>query len=312
MNTTLRAAPHDRHDPDQPPRPDQRAVTDGPDRAQRRREREESARPGASSHVDESESSHRRRLRHAYLRVGVLSLTDAIIIKTTWNQVLLQAEIISWILAICTAIGGAALMWVSGALAAKAQLHPNRILLIVSGCAVLAWAALGAGLFWMRWNAAELAGDAVVLEGQVADDSSAQVHQLMAIVMIALYLLPGVLAWADGYTLSHPVEARQRRSYARLSDLTTRIARVEAEAVKVAQLLQLHADEIALVTDRANQAKRANASLAAELRAYARGEVLRRLGTPNAGDITHPDEQPPSTRRDDVPHDTRGTYPGRA
>lgn len=251
---------------------------------------------GVSTHVDESAAQHRLRVFIKMVVVATIALVDVIIIKTTWNQVLGDYEVVSWILAVLTAVGGAALMWISGALTAWTRVYPNVIHTASAGCAGLAWAALGAGLFWLRWNAAELAGTAIAVEGQVADESVAAGHQLMSVVMISLYLLPGVLAWIDGYQLSNPIEAHQRRTFAQLATLTERSQRLEAEAVKVAALHVLHSDEIDLVPEHARLAKEANAALANELRAFARSEILRRIGDPAAGGITEPAWLPPPPR----------------
>lgn len=247
---------------------------------------------GATTHVDETPRHFRIRVAVAMLVVAGIALVDVIIIKTTWNQVLLDREFVSWLLAVFTALGGTAAMWTSGKLTAIVQVYPNRIKTMAAVLAAVAWAALGAGLFWLRWNAAKLAVTSVAVEGQTADDGGAHVHQLMAVVMITLYLVPGVLAWIDGYLLGNPIAAHQRRTAAKVRELDDRLHTTEAEATMVSRLLAMHADEIEQIEDRAREAKRANAALADELMAHARAEILRRLGDPAAGGITHPADQP--------------------
>ena len=304
MSSPLHAAP------DQPDRPyPVREPDDLPAAAVAAGAKDKKPRSAPSQHIDETEKHYKSRVRKAIALVIVFSLVDSIIIKTTWNQVLQQPPIISWILAICTALGAAALMWWSGALTASSRIFPNLITPLVAGAAAIAWACLGAGLFWLRWNAAALAGSSMQVEGQSTSDPAVHNHQVMAVVLISVYLLPGVLAWIDGYLLSQPIEAHQRRTAALRRSLTHQLRDLEAQAVKISQLLQLHADEIALVPEQARLAKQANAATAAELRAYARTEILRRLATPNAGGIAHPDEQPPTTHGARDSHDTRGKYP---
>jgi len=263
----------------------------------------------ASQHVDETEKHFRRRFRKALALVILFSLVDVILIKTTWDQVLQQPQIVSWLLAIVTGLCASALMWQSGAQAASGRVFKSFATQLMACGALVAWLGLGAGLFWLRWNAAALAGSAIQTEGQSTTDPATHTHRVMAIVMIFVYLAPGILAWIDGYLLSHPIEARQRRNCALRHSLTKQLSDKEAESSRIRNLLHQNKEEIDLVPAQAALAKQANAALAAELRSYARQEILRRLGTPNAAGITHPDAQPAATREAPERHDTRGTYP---
>lgn len=248
-----------------------------------------------STHVDQTRRQHQWQATRAMVLVAAIALIDVIIIKTTWNQVLLEAEIVSWLLAIFTALGGAAAMWTSGKLTAITQVFPSPLKTTAAVAAALTWAALGAGLFWLRWNAAEFAVTSTAIEGQTSDDTGAHMHRLMAIIMISLYLVPGVLAWIDGYLLNNPIAAHQRRTAAKLADLDQTLHTTEAEATMVDRLVAMHTDEISLIDTRAAEATRANAALADELLAHARAEILRHLATPNAGGITHPSDHPHPT-----------------
>lgn len=244
-----------------------------------------------STRVDQTLRQHLREVIVAAVIVGAIALVDVILIKTTWNQVLLEREIVSWLLAVLTALGGAALMWNSGSLTATTRIHPDPVRVAGSAATAAAWALMGAGLFWLRWNAAAISGAPVAVEGQVVDTSELDSHRLLAVVLIALYVMPGVLAWVDGYVLGNPVAAHQRRTYAELGHLFPLVADIEGETVKVARLVALHHDEIEQVPEQSATARAANAALAAELRALARDEMVRRIGDPAVGGMTHPAEQ---------------------
>lgn len=250
--------------------------------------------------VDQTPRQHLRKVIIAGVMVAAIALVDVVLIKTTWNQILLEREIVSWLLAILTALGSAALMWNSGSLTATARVYPDRVRTVGAATAVLAWVSMGAGLFWLRWNAATLSGPALAVEGQLLDTSEANSHRVLAVVMIALYLMPGVLAWIDGYLLGNPVASHQRRTYAEFGALRTLAASLEGEALKVAGLVALHQQEINQVAEQSRVAHAANAALAAELRALARAEMVRRIGDPAVGGMTHPAEQP-DLADDDTP-----------
>lgn len=245
-----------------------------------------------STHVDETQRHYKIRAAVAMAIVAGIAVIDVIIIKTTWNQILLDREILSWLLAIFSALGGAVAMWTSGKLTALHRVFPSRVKTVAAVLAVLAWAALGTGLFWLRWKAADLAEASATVEGQTATENTSTTHQLMAIVMITLYLVPGILAWIDGYLLNNPIAAQQRRTFKNLNLITERLQQVESKATMVTHLVEMHQSEIAATSARAREANRANTALAAELMAFARAEILRRLGDPAAGGITHPDDQP--------------------
>jgi hypothetical protein len=75
VSSMLRAAP------EESPSPPRHAVGDPEGAASAR------TASGASTHVDETDKEFRARRRRAFLLVLLFALVDAIIIKTTWNQV---------------------------------------------------------------------------------------------------------------------------------------------------------------------------------------------------------------------------------
>lgn len=241
-----------------------------------------------SSDVDETPAVHCLRLVRALALVAAFALTDVVLIKTTWNTVLAESELVSWFLSVMTALVGAALMWASGHSAIHARVHQDRMHAITSIALATVWLAVGAGLLYLRWNAAELAAPAIEVEGVTADTGQHAVEKMLAVVMGVLYLAPGLMAWTDSYRLGNPIARHQRRTLSQLTAAEEELTRLESEAVKVTHLLAVHDDEISLVEQHLRTAQEANAALAEELRALARDEILRHIGDPAAGGITDP------------------------
>lgn len=234
--------------------------------------------------ADQTQAMHRRRTVAIVALALILGMADVILIKSTYNAILDELAWMSWVLALVTAIGATALAWSAGSYAAIALVHRNHSHAILASATGAAWALLGAGLFWLRWNAAELGQTEVLVEGQstAGDAAATQTHHVLAVVLITLYVMPGLLAFAHAFDLANPIAALQRATHARVTTLQTQLPHDEARATELTHLLERHHTELDHVPTNAQTAKNAAHDLATELKAYAAAETARQIGDPTA------------------------------
>jgi hypothetical protein len=272
--TTLQSVEHTLDEIETPPEPT----------AERR-----PARPRYSpGRVDESKRSFERRRALRMLLVAVLALTDVMLIKSTWDVVLLLDAWISWATAVLTALAGACLMWSAGHQAALRRAYGARRAAV--GVLVLAWLLVGTGLWFLRWSSGDLTTPTLDVEGGAGTGTGPDVHHVLALALLALYVAPGLLAFRDAADLGNPIAAHQRLSHASSDELSRRLEMLEGEVVQSNQLLARAGDEFQLIDVRAAHSKEAHQALAAELKAHARAEILRWIADPAAGGITAPDD----------------------
>ena len=260
--------------------------------------------PATHGTPDQTQEMHRRRTVTIVALALILGLADVILIKSTYNAILLTQEWISWVMGIVTAIGATVLAWTAGSYAAIALVHRNRSHAILATATGAAWALLGAGLFWLRWNAAELGQTEVVVEGQstAGDAAATQTHHVLAVVLITLYVMPGLIAFAHAFDLANPIAAFQRATHTRVTTLQTQLPHDEARATELTHLLERHHTELDQVPTNAQTAKNAAHDLATELKAYAAAETARQIGDPaavpgptNTNTPTQTDQPEPTT-----------------
>lgn len=241
--------------------------------------------------VDESATAYARRRTLRVLLVGVVALSDVILIKSTWDVALQQPSWVSWTTAVMAALAGAALMWAAGHQVAWRRVYGGRGVAITA--LVLAWLALGAGLTYLRWTSGDLTTVVLDVEGAgVPTSGASDQHQVLALALLALFVAPGLLAFRDSADLHHPIAAEQRRSHEHLRRLRSQLEILEGEAVESDRLLTQAVVEAKNVLQRAEHSKRAQRALAEELKAHARAEILRQIGDPAAGGLTDPAARP--------------------
>ncbi|GGB81421.1 hypothetical protein N798_00215 [Knoellia flava TL1] len=270
--------------------------------------------PATHGTPDQSPAQHARTSAFYFTTTVVLGTVDAILIKTVWNVVLKDNEIISWTMAILTALGASALAWTAGRFAAVGLTDRHRTHVVGAALAALTWAGLGAALFLLRWNAGALTGTTIRTEGAstAAADSATAIHHLLALCLIALYALPGVLATLHGWEAGNPVAARQRQAHTTLTRLTGELRHAEARLHELSALTTQHHNSKARVDDEAGLAHDQADALAAELKAYTRIRIAHALADPTGvpgPPATTVGNNPHHLNRSDAPDDTNDPAP---
>lgn len=231
-----------------------------------------------------------RRLRAIVLVMLVASI-DVILIQTTWNRALGVEPWEAWVLAGVTALGASVLMWTAGHQFGEFRVYRLSANAWAAAAAVLVWCAVGFGLAWLRWHVPSKSAVQAMSEGGSVNPEPLThgFDHTVAVVLIALYLCPGLLAFIDGLAFGHPIATLQRESHKRLLEVREELSRREGQAVLLSQLLARHCDEIALIDEQADYHRVSHAALARELKGHTRSEILRRIGDPSAGGITQGD-----------------------
>lgn len=247
--------------------------------------------PASHGQPDQHPGSHHRLVGFYFVLALILGAVDAILIKTVWNVILQDNEAISWAMAIVTAFGATLLAWTAGAWSAVGSIDRHRGHLLGAAAAAIVWVAVGAAMFWLRWETGTLTATGVNTEGATADNATTT-HHILAIALIALYLMPGVLAALHGYETGNPVAARQRASHAQLQLLEAELRHLEARTHEMDLLLaQHHATKNSIDDDAKRATAQANA-LADELKAYARLRIAQALATPSGVESAPPHTNP--------------------
>jgi len=278
---------------------------DGSENAPSRPTRPSVAPPAVHAAVDQTGRAH--TLGHiTYLVMTViLAGIDVFLIVPVWDAVLLQSSSVSWGLALLTAIGATLLAWTAGLHAAVWHTYRHSDHAALAILVTVAWCALGVAISVLRWNSANFVDTTTITEGgstNSAADPTVSMHHLLAIVLIAMYLLPGTLAFAHAYMTSNPVAAQQRRTFKRLTALRADLPRHEARASELGHLLGRHYQVLATLDHDAMTERNAAEHLAEELRHRARAEAARHIGQPWAVPAPVPgtngggaDDEPPGS-----------------
>jgi hypothetical protein len=147
----------------------------------------------------------------------------------------------------------------------------------------LGWAALGAAAFYVRTQVtsvpASTGGDAFG-----AGSASAPTHSplLQAVLLAALYVAAGILAFSIGFSEHHPRMKSYLSLQRRLAEQQEGVARAEEAALKAQRLFENARDEVARTAARTAAAEASVEAEIAELKELARIHVAGLLGEPAA------------------------------
>lgn len=261
--------------------------------------------PGPSSYgrLDQDARSHRNEVRGLFVLAFVLGAVDAILIKTVWNVILADNELISWAMAIITAFGATLLAWTAGRWCAIGLIDHHRGHLVGAALAAIVWIVIGAAVSWLRWQTGALTSTTINVEGATTTSTAQTLHHILAIALIALYLMPGITAALHGYETGNPIAARQRATHTQLQRLRAEVRHLEARAHEQDHLLTQHYNTKAGIDTEAALAKQQANALAEELKAYARVRIAEAIGEPTAVPSAPAQARPTPDTNDATPAD---------
>lgn len=242
--------------------------------------------------ADQSASAYRLSMAFAFAVLGVITLVgDLPLIKTTFNRVLRDNPALSWGLGVSLTLASVALAFTAGIYARKAVAAPrlSRSDRIITTVLILGWAALGTGLFVLRWNAADFAPTTIAYDGaQDTATAEAATEQLLAVVLAAVYFATGVLAFVDGFKSTNTAAAALRAARARLKTLLPRLQNQEALVARLRENLTVAEREYSRLPQELTTAITSRAALAEELKAHARVQVALHMADPAATGVVRP------------------------
>lgn len=232
--------------------------------------------------IDQTSRSHFRASAFVRFLTVLFGAADAVLIKTVFNQLLLDSAWISWSLALGIAGLAAFLAWTAGEHAIIWRVHRLPDHAWAAGLLGLSWAFLGAAVTYLRWTAGDLQVG-VATEGVTAADTGESArHHAIALALLAFYVAPGFLAAAHAYTHGNPIARLQRQAFEKLNVIRPRLIAAEAAAVEMAHVLRRHERERLGIEEGEAVAETAARALNLELKARARTEVARHLARPSA------------------------------
>lgn len=228
------------------------------------------------------------------LLLALISVADLFFVKGTLDPLIGQAEFFSW--AVATTV---ALLSVVAAVQAGRYTRKYRATGHDRGVALgllVAWAALGVGLFVMRWIAGDLTTH-VVFDGGTATNESAT-HHLMALVLATVHLATGATAFLSGYALTNPEGFALRTARQMHRKVLRLLPETEATYTRLATNLGARLSEMAEAREAAETAKAVRRAVAAHVQAVARARIAQHLGSPEGTGVarSRPDDLLPPGR----------------
>lgn len=253
--------------------------------------------------ADEDDGGHRWRLVGAFAVLAVITTADLVLIKGTFNRVLREAEALSWTLGAALTLAAVAASYSAGVLTRKVVAAPrtSRAQTLLAVALVGGWAALGAGMFILRWRAAEFAPQQIVFEGasaSVAAGLEDVKEKVLAIVLASVYLATGILAFVDGYKLTNPAAKAMRAARRAIRSLRPRLVAQEGLVARLVENLAIHRHDLTTIDTARDTALASRTALAAELKQHARVQIALHLGNPAATGLVRPNEADPTSDPD--------------
>lgn len=246
----------------------------------------------AAPHLaNQTPAEHRRALAADLLLLAVVTGVDLILIKSTLDHVLRLPEVWSWAAAAGLTMAAVVLAYRDAAQTRIAQAAgPTAASTALIAALTLAWVAVGAGLFWLRWNAADFTPAAAQYDtsGGPAGTTAREdrTEQLMAVVLATIYVATGVLAWLDGHKLTNHAAAALRATTRRLERITPLVADKTARVARLAESRTIHQHDLDTISAQREIARTARQGLAGELKEHARVQIALNLGDPTATGLT--------------------------
>lgn len=241
--------------------------------------------------VDEEAGRHGWETFFAIALLVFISASDLIFIRSTFNVVLRDSPILSWILGASLTAAAVGLAFAAGALARKAYAatQGSRADALLATVLVVGWFLLGAAMFVLRWRAASYATTPVTYE-KAAATSGLETHkeQLLAIILAGIYLATGALTFADAWKLTNPAAKTFRRVTTALARLRPLLAAQLGRVAHLRENLAVHEHQLSEIEARKANALASRRALADELKAHARVRIAVHLGDPAATGIVHP------------------------
>ncbi|MEV6417304.1 hypothetical protein [Kribbella sp. NPDC051718] len=233
----------------------------------------------------ESPQRHLLVLGVAVLALALVASADLGMIKGTIDRLLGLEPRWSWLIAGGLTIAALNLPMIAGKLCRRGQ-ATGHTAAPIQWTLLAAWVLIGASLLVMRWFAADLLPSDTGFEGQGAATDETGTDRLVAIVLAAVYLGTGVLAWAEGYLLTNDAAATRRAAARKADRLARKRAKSEALLTRLAQTVALHGHELATRQDAEQTAHDAVDGLIEHLKARARVRSAHHLADPAATGIT--------------------------
>lgn len=232
--------------------------------------------------ADQSDRGYRRSATITLVILTVVAAGDLVLIKSTFDRVMGQYEIFSWILAIGLTVAAISAMYSAGAETKTATAAGRtRTSSLKSTSLVVAWVLLGVGLLWLRWNSQLFMGQ-TTYEGDSGAGTGQDLEHYLAIVLLMIYIATGVLAWVDGYKLTNGAAAAMRETRRQYRSTAADLAVKEGRVARLIENLAIHRYELAAIDRERDLALRARDDLAAELKEHARVQLAMQLADPAA------------------------------
>ncbi|MFI5709278.1 hypothetical protein [Kribbella sp. NPDC051620] len=233
----------------------------------------------------ESPQRHLLVVGVAVLALALVASADLGMIKGTIDRLLGLEPQWSWLIAAGLTIAALNLPMIAGKLCRRGQ-ATGHTAAPIQWTLLTAWVLIGASLLVMRWFAADLLPSDAGFEGQGAVNDETGTDRLVAIVLAAVYLGTGILAWAEGYLLTNDAAATRRAAARKAEQLTKKRAKSEALLTRLAQTVALHGHELATRQDAEKTAHDAVDGLIEHLKAHSRVRSAHHLADPAATGIT--------------------------
>ncbi|MGY1829071.1 hypothetical protein ACI8AA_01435 [Geodermatophilus sp. SYSU D01180] len=228
------------------------------------------------------------------LLIAFVSVADLFFIKTTLDPLIGEAEVFSWIVALALATLSVLAPLQAGRFTRKYRATGHHRTSAIALTAV--WAALGAGLFVLRWIAGDLT-TTVIYEGTPTGGGDTA-HHLMALVLATLHLATGATAFVSGYHFTNPEAFGLRTARFRQRRVERLLATAESRFTRLASALGARVADMSEAAQAAETAKRARRAVADHVVAMARLRIAQHLGDPSCtGGTRRPGERPGSAVR---------------
>jgi hypothetical protein len=242
--------------------------------------------------ADESSGAHLRSVLGQWAVLVVITSADLVLIKATFDRILRQAPSLSWTLGVALTLASVALAFSSGANVKKVRSGwASRDHAVIAAVQVVAFAALGAGILYLRWRAADFAPPQVAFEGANSPASTLpDTEKVLAMILATIYLATGVLAFTDGFKLTNPVAKAMRAARRSVETLMPKLADMEGRVAHLRENSAIHEHDLATIDEARGIALASRRALARELKELSRVQIALALGNPPATGLVRPDD----------------------
>lgn len=207
----------------------------------------------------------------------IIQFADVMLAKAILDVVLNISVTVSWAIAICLSL--AADLAAMGAGHARAAGKKDDMWFDL-----VAWAALGLSMFFVRWFGAALTAD---------PDPNPTADKVLAVVMLALYSAAGAACIHASQVIFDPVRINYHTANRTIRKLRARLQKLDPTYTRIYRTLETARSERKIYKEeRAEQANATADALEATLKDWARQQILMHLSSPTAAPLVRAPHQP--------------------